>query len=404
MKENLRPDKIQMATILAEGSYHPSAEQGATQTGVEEVTKRFKKYAPVVISSHMPGSPVDEISQGVSQHRIKIGPLEKVLRPFHTLLPPGACYLYKAAQFIKENDIRLVHVRNRPLYMPVLRRLLGGKVKLVLHEHNQNIADTLSEKKAVEVFGSIDAYVAVSKFTYDYEVTDRYPQYKNKSRYILNGVNLDKFRPVWEQKEKAIAARREHGLADSTTVLFVGAIRERKGVRELVEAFKTIVKKHPEAKLIIAGGSKDNLEANDAFAKKLRADASEISNNVLFLGYTPPAKVQDIYLLADIFVGPSLWEEPFGLVFAEASASGLPVIGSRRGGIPEIIRDGRTGLLINDPQDPAEIAEKISSLIASQEKRSELGRAARKYMEEKFSWDRTAGEIEDLYDSLLKDI
>ncbi len=218
---------------------------------------------------------------------------------------------------------------------------------------------------------------------------------------ILNGVNLDKFRPIWEQKDKAAALRKKYGVEGSRNVLFVGAIRERKGVHLLVDAFKLVLKNEPKAKLIIVGGSKDNEEPRDAFAKKVKASAAEIKDNVVFTGYIPPKEMQDIYLLSNVFVGPSLWDEAFGLVFAEASASGLAVIGSRRGGIPEIIDDGKTGLLV-EPENISEMAEKIGGLIHDPVKCDIFGRAARKKMEDNFSWERVANEIEALYDSLLK--
>jgi spore coat protein SA len=392
---------IPAATILPEGSYHPHPRQGATQTGVEEVTKRFKKYVPYVFSSHQKDKPGIELLDGVWQYRIRTDPIDKLLFPFYTFKSPFYCYAYKAAQAINKLDIKVVHVRNRPLYMPFLRYFLGNNIKLVLHEHNQNIADTLSRSQATEVFESIDAYVAVSKFTYDFEITNRYPQYKDKSHVILNGVNLDKFRPIWEQKEKALALRKKYGLENATVVLFAGAIRERKGVHLLIEAFKQVSAKHPEAKLVIAGGDKDNLEAKDAYAQKLRAEASKLQNNVIFTGYFPPAEINNIYLLGDIFVAPSIWDEPFGLVFTEASATGLAVIGSNRGGIPEIIMDGQTGYLA-DPTNINELADKINTLIESPKLRDQFGKSARKYMESKFSWNRVADEIEALYDKLLK--
>ncbi len=384
---------IRAATVLHYGSDHPSPLQGATQTGVEEVTKRFKKYEPVVFSSAVAGRPEKEKIDGVAQVRISTSFIDNLF---------GRTYLQKIAQEVIRQDIKIVHVRNRPLYMPQLRKYLGQKAKLVLHEHNQNIADTLSKKQAVEVFDSIDAYVAVSKFTYDFEITNRYPQYKNKSGYILNGVNLEKFRPVWEQREKANALRKKYGVDDSIVILFTGALRKRKGVHVLLEAFKTIAGKYPKAKLVIAGGSKDNLEAKDAYAKKLYGMAEGIKDRVIFTGFIPPAEVNDIYLIADVFAALSLWDEAFGLVFAEASATGLPVLASRRGGIPEIVLDGKTGLIVNDPDNVKETADKLAQLLGSSDLREKFGTAARKYMEEKFSWDRTAKEIEDLYDRLLR--
>jgi len=392
---------IPAATILPEGSLHPHPRQGATQTGVEEVTKRFKKYTPYVFSSHMMERPAIEELDEVWHYRIRTNHLDKLLFPLYTLNSPYYLYAYKAAQIIKKLDIKIVHVRNRPLYMPFLRYMLGKKVKLVLHEHNQNIADMLSKKQAIEVLDSIDAYVAVSKFTYDFEITNKYPQYKEKACVILNGVNLDKFKPVWERKDNAAALRKKYGLENSIVVLYAGAIRKRKGVHLLVDAFKQVSAKHPEAKLVIAGGDKDNLEANDEYAKKLRENASTLGDKVLFTGYIPPTEMDNIYLLGDIFCGPSIWDEAFGLVFAEASASGLAVIGSKRGGIPEIIMDGKTGLLA-DPANIDDLASKLDNLIGSSQLREEYGRAARKYMEEKFSWDRAADEIEGLYDKLLK--
>jgi len=380
------------ATILAEGTFHPHLRQGATQTGVEEATKRFRKYAPYVFSSHYEGRPDVEQLGKVWQYRVKTSFPENLV---------GRNYLFKVSEHIRQLDIKIVHVRNRPLYMPALRKLLGSKAKLILHEHNQNIADTLSDKQAINILDSIDAYVAVSRFTYDFEITNKYPQYKNKSCVILNGVNLEKFRPVWEQREKAAAMRKKYGIENGIVVLFAGAIRERKGVHLLVEAFKKVAGRHPDAKLVIAGGDKDNLEAKDEYAIKLKESASVLGNKVVFTGYIPPTEIQDIYLLGDIFVGPSIWDEAFGLVFTEASATGLAVIGSKRGGIPEIILDGKTGLLV-DPLNTDDIADKINMLIASPQLREQFGKAARKYMEVRFSWDRVANEIEALYDKLLK--
>lgn len=389
------------ATVLPEGSLHPHPRQGATQTGVEEVTKRFAKYAPYVFSSFMKDRPAVESIDNVWQYRMKINTLEKLCFPLYNFRSPYYCYAYKASQLIKTLDIKIVHVRNRPLYMPFLRHMLGGQAKLILHEHNQNIADTLTGKEANEVLASIDAYVAVSRFTYDFEITKRYPQYKNKASVILNGVNLDKFRPVWEQKEKALVLRKKLGLEGSTVILFSGALRERKGVHLLLEAFKQVSAKHPEAKLVIAGGDKDNLEAKDEYAKKLKKSALSLGNKVIFTGYVTPSEISDIYLLGDIFCGPSIWDEAFGLVFAEASASGLAVVGSKRGGIPEIVIDGKTGLLA-DPTDINDLAGKINALVESPQLRDAYGKAARKYMEEKFSWDRVAANIESLYDKLLR--
>jgi spore coat protein SA len=315
---------------------------------------------------------------------------------------PELLYVYKVAKWIKKLNIKIAHVRNRPLYIPYLRELLGRDVKLIIHEHNQNIADTLSQNSALDVLDAVDAYVGVSKFTMDYEITKRYSQFSNKAHYILNGVHIDKFGPIWERQAEAEQLRAKYKLGNSKVILFIGAIRERKGIHFLVRAMKEVIKKHPEAKLVVVGGSAKNIEATDPFAKMVRDEAKELGNNVLFLGFVPSTDIRQTYLLADIFAGPSTWDEPFGLVFAEASATGLPVVTSKRGGIPEIIRDNVSGLLVDDPSNTADLAEKINCLLDNPEIARKFGEAGRKIMADRFSWDRVANEIENLYDKLIK--
>ena len=376
--------------------------QGATQINTFEATKRYKRYEPHLFSASFPERPDEEIVDGVHFHRIKSGYFEKLIFSLTRFKSGEMLYVYKVAKRIKDLKIRIAHVRNRPSYIPYLRKLLGNEVKLIIHEHNQNIADTFSRRAAIEVLTLVDAYVGVSRFTMDYEITARYSQFKNKSRYILNGVDVKKFRPAWEKKSEANNLRAKYDIVNSKVVLFIGAIRERKGIHFLVRAMKDVIKKHPDAKLVIAGGSAKNIKANDPFARIVRKEASDIEKNVLFLGFVPSKGVQNIYLLADVFAGPSEWDEPFGLVFAEASASGLPVVASKKGGIPEIVLDRVTGLLVDDPSDTKAIAEAINRLLADSTLSRRLGEAGRRRMEEKFSWERVAGEIEYLYDELLK--
>jgi spore coat protein SA len=283
-----------------------------------------------------------------------------------------------------------------------LRKLLGPDAVIIIHEHNQNIADTMDEKKAMGILNDVDAYVGVSKFTMDYEITNKYPQFSEKAHYIRNGVNLEMFIPNWERMEERAKLRKKLGLSDNKVILFIGAIRERKGIHFLVRAMKDVIARHPEAKLVIVGGSAKNVEAKDPFAAMVRKEAEALGANCMYAGFVPSSEIKDMYLAADIFAGPSMWQEPFGLVFAEASASGLPVVSTVRGGIPEIIKNNVSGFLVNDPSDISSLSSAINRLLDDPMKAEEFGRAGRRLMESDFSWERVAGEIEDLYDSLIK--
>jgi spore coat protein SA len=120
------------------------------------------------------------------------------------------------------------------------------------------------------------------------------------------------------------------------------------------------------------------------------------------MGFIPPDAMPRTYLLSDVFVGPSQIEEGLGLVFLEAAAAGLPVIATRRGGIPEVVQDRETGLLLDRQDDAEELAEKILRLLKDADLRQALGRQGRAWVEANFSWEKIAADSEDFYDYVLE--
>ena len=96
----------------------------------------------------------------------------------------------------------------------------------------------------------------------------------------------------------------------------------------------------------------------------MRRDLAQAPGRVILTGFIPPTDMPRAYLLGDVFVGPSQIEEGLGLVFLEAAAAGLPIIATRKGGIPEVVRDDFNGLLLRQPDDAAELAEKITGLLS----------------------------------------
>jgi glycosyltransferase involved in cell wall biosynthesis len=99
---------------------------------------------------------------------------------------------------------------------------------------------------------------------------------------------------------------------------------------------------------------------------------------------------------ADVLVQPSLWGEPFPLLVLEAMASGVPVVGSRIGGLPEAVEDGISGILV-EPDNPAQLARALLCLLEDATPRSAMGRAARVRAEQSFSWDQTVHRIKSRY-------
>ena len=184
-------------------------------------------------------------------------------------------------------------------------------------------------------------------------------------------------------------------------ILFIGAIRERKGPHLLVNAMTQVIKKHPDAVLIIGGGSTVHTNATGAYAEKIFRAAEQFKGNIRILGFVQPSEVPDTYLLGDVFAAPSIWDEPFGLVAAEASSCGLPVVASKCGGLPEIIKDKETGLIVDDPENIDELAQKIVALLDDRALAEKYGKAGRALMEKEFTWNRVAKENEELFRKLL---
>ena len=120
----------------------------------------------------------------------------------------------------------------------------------------------------------------------------------------------------------------------------------------------------------------------------------------MFLGYFPDEKLPDLYAASDIFVLPALYENfPFAIL--EAQSTGLPVISTTVGGIPEFLVNNKNGLLM-EPGDPEQLVQRIMVLLQEPEFSEELGRRGRKLVEEKFAWPLIADQVVDLYQKILE--
>jgi glycosyltransferase involved in cell wall biosynthesis len=199
---------------------------------------------------------------------------------------------------------------------------------------------------------------------------------------IQNGVDLGRFRPRARRTEPN---RRIRCLAVSRLV-------ERKGIDDLIRAFALLERGRYE--LEIVGGGADE--------QALRALSAELGLDdlVQFTGPLDRVRTAARYREADIFTLAS-WEEAFGNAFAEALASGLPVVGSNVGGIPELVEHGRAGVLV-PPQDPETLAAAIRFLGDRPELRLEMGRRNRAYAEANLSWERMTTRYLATYQGLRR--
>jgi glycosyltransferase involved in cell wall biosynthesis len=127
---------------------------------------------------------------------------------------------------------------------------------------------------------------------------------------------------------------------------------------------------------------------------------ARVAARVRFLGPVPHNRLLELYRQADAFVFPSVWHEPFGVPVVEAQSAALPVVSTRSGGIPELIRDGITGVLV-DRADSHQLADAFARILTDNEVRSRMGPSGRRHVAKPFSWDTVSESYVSLYERLI---
>jgi glycosyltransferase involved in cell wall biosynthesis len=169
-------------------------------------------------------------------------------------------------------------------------------------------------------------------------------------------------------------------------VLFTGRLTEHKGVDYLIKSARQI-----KAEILILGDGPERKYLESLIEKyKL--------SNVHMLGYFSQRvdKINDFYFRADVYVAPSVWDEPLGLVILEAMAQKTPVVVTRKGGVSTIVKDGYNGYLVR-ARSQKEIVEKVNLLLEDDNLRKKMGENAYKTVIERFNWNKIAGKFYNLY-------
>jgi len=204
-------------------------------------------------------------------------------------------------------------------------------------------------------------------------------------RLVFNGTDLRRFSPA--ENGQAIDPRFGPRMIFACRQLF-----PRKGIRFLIQAAAELKPRFPDLKVVLAG---DGFERADLVRL---AEELGIAQDVHFLGWVPNADLPPYYRAAAVSVIPSL-EEGFGIPAAEAMGCEIPVVASDAGGLPEVVEDGVTGIIV--PRgDTHALAEAIASLLDDPERRRRMGKAGRERALRMFDWDSTAARFEELYAEL----
>ena len=309
--------------------------------------------------------------------------------------------LYKPLKLGIDLDIVHTHAGNPPAPIAAYQYAKKSKKPFVVTYHGDGQWNWGGVIRRMSVY-SYNKYLLDKILTYadvlispsEYYINESriLGKYRNKIVAIPNGIHVDEF-DVGYSKEKC---RGKLGLSiDSRMILFVGTLSPHKGPDILIKAMSEIVKEVPDVKLVFVGhgGMREELEM---LSKKLG-----VKKNVKFAGFVEESMKPLYYRAADVFCLPSVMtHEIFGIVNLEAMACSVPIVASKIGGIPDVVRDGENGLLVL-PRDSDALADAITYLLEDEDVREKMGKNGRKKVED-YSWNRVGEETEKIYLNLAE--
>lgn len=284
----------------------------------------------------------------------------------------------------------IIHVHHLSLISWVAR-YIGAlkKIKYIITSHGSCLYNILADKRYSSLSGDALRHArAITVVSGDSrsKLLRMFGGNIKKNIYVMpGGVDMGSFPSQFD----TMALDEKYQLQDKKIVLFTGRLISHKGTSYLVKAAKNI----KGEVFIIGDGPEKQYLLSLVETKKLK--------NVHLIGYLNSQELIEFYYRADVFVAPSVWDEPLGLTILEAMAARTPVIATRKGGIPLLIKDGYNGFFV-EARNAGRIAEECNKLLENDELRKKIGENARKTVAEKFNRKITALKFLRLYEKIAK--
>jgi glycosyltransferase involved in cell wall biosynthesis len=406
------------------------AQTGSVTIVMWELAKRMaRRHDVVLFAPRAPGQPTEEASP--CGPRIRRIPL--ALRLFHKAVDLGTGalnlgtpyfaspvffreYALSVARRLERERPDIVHIQNCTQFIPLFRQAVPG-ARLFLHVHDEFLS-LLPDKIVRPRLQDVSAVVTCSDFITQ-RLRSRLPYLEGRIHTIGNGVDTDYFQAASRPADP-----------DRFRILYVGRVSPEKGVHTLAAAFARLAVVDAKVELDLVGPpgllpynqikllagdphiaalkpfygtdfwgqlDKQFLHARSSYCRSLMRVIPESARaRVRFHGQLSRDLLKEAYQRAHVLAMPSVCMEPFGLPLAEAMASGLPCVGSRAGGIPDILTDKVTGLLV-ERGNVASLADALQRLASDREARQRMGRQGRRHAVKYLDWALSAARLESLY-------
>lgn len=381
-------DKIRVLNIITR-----LERGGAPQALLETISRMSPEFQVTLATGHTEDADLD-LTQEVTEAGFTLALVPTMRRSPHPIRDLLA--LKHLVKIIKKGNYDIVHTHTSKAGF--LGRLAARycKTPVVVHSPHGTILEGYFSPFVTKFYTLLERITAPMAQCIIGLTTREIDQYlaakighADQYTYIYNGIDIQKFANA---TVPAMAIRESLNIsAEAVVFITVGRLVPVKGQADLIEALSQIVSEHTNVHLLMVGEG----ELREALSQQ--AKDQQVEKHVHFLGWR--SDVPNLLGASDIFVLPSL-NEGLGLVLIEAMAQKLPAIATRVGGVPEVIIENETGLLVT-AQSPNELASAMTNLVENPDKRKAMGQAGYQRALDHFSIESTVEKTEDMYRQLL---
>ena len=327
-------------------------------------------------------------------------------------------YILQIALDLRKRNCDVVHLFNFAQFAPVIKRF-NPNIKVVL----QMGCDWLTQFDPAVVdanLASVDLILGCSDYIPN-RVKTAFPYVSGRTQTVYNAVDIGHFAQKLNLPDDIDDQEDNQSEDDQAKkVTFVGRVSPEKGIHTLLAAFQKVMVRYPTAQLEIIGPTIQapfgfivgviqdpkvidlvRFYSSDYYTDMKKQAAEKLADNVFFRGAIPHSKLIEKYQNSDVFVFPSVWEEPFGIPLIEAMATGTPVVATNGGAFPEIVAKDKTGLLV-ERGNADELADALIQLLADASLRRRMGEAVRVRAVAYFSYDTMTEQFFEAYQRLCK--
>ncbi len=363
--------------------YFPPGQLGGTETASYHIAKEFanKRHEVAVITTRDSSLPKKTVDNNFVVHRVRFSK-NRILK-----YPGLILYSIKTLLILRKFKPNIIHAQAAYMGVPAIISKLIIKKPYVLWLQGSDIyLPGLFKSPTIKlVLRQANAVIALTE---DMKTEAR--KFCNREILVIpNGVDPEEFGLLSKSK-----ARQKLKLqVDGKIIIFVGNLRQIKGVQYLIKAMNIIKQECTKAQLLLVGDGEER-ESLESLVNTLK-----MKQCVSFIGAIPNENVSDYLCASDIFVLPSL-SEGFPITFLEAMACGLPIVATRVRGLLEIISEEKNGFLV-EPRNSTQIAEKVIFILHNDRIHDQISRNNKKYAYY-YSWKRITGKLEEVYSQVTR--